>query len=130
MSDDLASVDGFPEPAATDARRAVVDAARMDGVTAQRGAYQARRTYVDLGNAFRSADNVNVVKLSFRVGYGGDTVGVYPVIPFHILRGDWSHPTPDDHERGDDVLPEDDYSVDDIFVDSKSLPGGAFRDDE
>lgn len=125
MSDTTINEDESPARSTIDARRAVIDAARMDGVTAQRGAYEARRTYVDPGNAFRSADSVNVVILSLRVGYGGDIVGVFPVVPFHILRNDWSHPTPDDHDRGDDVLPESEYSVDDIFVGPKALPGMA-----
>jgi hypothetical protein len=117
--------DDLPDPTPADARRAVIDAARHDGLTCQRGAFEARRTYIDPDDhAFGTIDPVNVVLLSLRVGYGGDTIGIYPVHPTHDVRTDWTHPTPDDHERGDAVLPAADYGLGAVFVDPAAIPGG------
>jgi len=116
--------DDLPDPRPTDARRAVIDAARKDGVTCQRAAFEARRTYVESVDAFGTYDAVNVVLLSLRVGYGGDAVGVYPVHPIHDVRDDWTRPAPDWFDRGDDVLPADDFDLADVFVDASAIPGG------
>lgn len=56
------------------------------------------------------------------MGYGGDVVAIFPVRPHHELRPSWTHPTPDWFEPGDDVLPADDFDVDDIFLEARALP--------
>jgi hypothetical protein len=122
------TADELPDPATDDARRAVIKAARMDGVTVQRGAYRATRTYIESTDAYGSPQAKNVVTLSLRAGYGGDTVGIFPVNRFNDVRPDWTFPTPDWHDTGDLVLPGDRFGLRDVFVDPASLPGDDLAD--
>ena len=118
------TADELPDPTPTDARRAVIDAARFDGMTCQRGAFTATRTWMEGDDmAFGTYKKQHVIKLQRRIGYGGDTIGLYPLPPVSDIRDDWSHPTPDWHERGDMVLPPDEFDLDEIFHEPAILPG-------
>jgi len=109
-----------PDPA--DARRAVVDAARYDGMTVIRGAYQARRTIFEPWPKGKPGVTRQAVKLDARTGPGrSEFVAYVTVTPFQALRDDWGRPSPVD--PGDVVLPADDFDVVDLFPSPAMLPG-------
>lgn len=128
--------DDLPEPRPVDARRAVVDAARYDGMTCERGAYRAKRTIVEPWVNTRPGEHRNVVTLECRPSpdHAWAWVGYIRVVPIGELREDWRHPTP--IEPGEVALPEEEYDVEELFVDGASaisLPGMAAKpevDDE
>jgi len=114
------TVEEYPYPEPKDARKALVDAARMDGTTCQRGAYKARRTIKEPDPKMKPGDTQNVVRLRHRET-NGRIVDV-AVAPFDELRDDWGRPSP--CEPGAVVLPEDEYTLLDVFVDPNALPSG------
>lgn len=117
-----------PDPTPADARRAVVDAARYDGMTVQRGAYQARRTITEPWPNGKPGDTRQVVQLGKRTGPGQrEFVAYVAVTPFDELRDDWARPSPVD--PGDVVLPPDQFDADDLFPAPSMLPGQQGDDD-
>ena len=117
-----------PAPRPVDARRAVVDAARYNGVTCQRGAYRARRTIFEPDPAARPGDVYHVIRLECRPDADSSWTWVtyVRVVPVGDLRDDWQHPTP--IEPGEVALPEEEFDVEDLFVDGPSavaVPGMA-----
>jgi len=113
------TVEEYPYPEPEDARRALVDAARMDGTTCQRGAYKGRRTIKEPDPNTKPGDTQHVVRLRDRKT--NTRLVDVAVTPFGELRDDWKHPTPCD--PGEVVLPEDKYTLLDVFVDPNALPG-------
>jgi len=107
-----------PYPTPGDARAALVDAARMDGTTCQRGAYKARRTIKEPDPKMRPGDTQQVVRLRHRKS--NERIVDMAVTPFDELREDWARPSPCD--PGEVVLPVDEYSLADVFVDPTVLP--------
>jgi len=116
MSDTCGGEHPYPAPA--DARAALVDAARMDGTTCQRGAYKARRTIKEPDPKMKPGDTQNVVRLRYRKN--NERIVDVAVTPFGELRDDWGRPSPCD--PGETVLPVDEYSLLDVFVDPTVLP--------
>jgi len=123
----------YPYPTPADARSAIVDAARQDGVTCQRGAYKARRTIKEPDPKMRPGDTQHVVRLRHREN--NERIVDIAVTPFDELRDDWSRPSP--CEPGEVVLPVDEYGLVDVFVDPTALPtpnnqenkrAGSYRD--
>lgn len=112
--------DDSPEPSTEDARRAVVDAARHDGLTCARGAFKARRTIHEPEPNARPGRHVPAIVLSSRDPSVGELTW-YRATDIGDLRDDWGHPTPCD--PGETVLPEDTFTVDDLFPEPSILPG-------
>ena len=108
----------IPYPTPEDARRALVDAARMDGTTAQRGAYKARRTIKEPDPNMKPGDTQDVVRLRHRKD--NRRITDVAVTPFDELRDDWKRPSPCD--PGEVVLPKDEFNLVDVFVDPNCLP--------
>jgi len=108
----------YPEPIPADARAALVDAARMDGTTCQRGAYKARRTLKEPDPKMRPGDTQHVVRLRHRKN--NERIVDVAVTPFRELRDDWARPSPCD--PGEVVLSVDEYGLADVFVDPTALP--------
>jgi len=108
----------YPYPIPSDARDALVDAARMDGTTCARGAYKARRTVKEPDPKMRPGVTEHVVRLSHRDN--NDRIVDVAVTPFDDLRDDWERPSPCD--PGEVVLPVDEYGLADVFVDPTVLP--------
>jgi hypothetical protein len=123
--DDVGTDAGGPDlatPDPADARRAVVDAARYDGTTVIRGAYQARRTVFEPWPKGKPGQTRQAVKLDARTGPArSEFVGYVAATPFQALWDDWERPSPVD--PGDVVLPADDFDVDDLFPSPAMLPG-------
>lgn len=119
--------DSLPALDSADARRAVVDAARYDGMTCCRGAFEARRTNIEPEPNARPGVIEQVVTLSTR-DPPTDTLAWFRVTDFRTLRDDWGHPTPCD--PGEAALPADEYDVADLFPDVEVLPGSAEEVDD
>ena len=119
MSSD--TYDGDRKPRLLDARRAVVDAARRDGTTCERGAYRARRTIIEHPH---NAGTASVVRLERLRDSEWVWVAYIGVVPIRDLRDDWERPSP--IGPADVALPEDEFDARELFVDGCSalaLPG-------
>ena len=108
----------YPDATPTDARRALVDAARMDGTTCQRGAYKARRTIKEPDPKMKPGDTQDVVRLRLRET--NERLVDVAVTRFDKLRGDWRRPSP--CAPCEVVLEPDEYDLADVFVDPNVLP--------
>lgn len=113
----------YPEATASDARSAIIRAARRDGTTCCAGAFKARRTIKEHDPNMKPRQTHHIVRLRLRDS--NEIVGDYPVVPFGELRNDWSRPSP--CEPGEVVLPSDEYDIQSVFKSAKSLPGSGER---
>lgn len=108
-----------PVPRPVDARRAVVDAARRPGRVCVRGAYEAHRTTLETWGDRQDAEGV-VLKLTS----SGQRVAIVETTRLADLRDDLDLDADLSGQRV--ALPEDDFDVQDLFVDAASavsLPG-------
>lgn len=109
------------ESSVEDARRAVIEAARKDGHSVRLGEYRARRGSINEPDI--PADTYPVVGL-YRLEDDGENVflGAYSVVHFQKIKDDWQQEIPGSVPSAD-VLPADEFDVDEIFLDVSLLPG-------